>query len=68
MALGTLLTYVVGAYLPWNLLSYFCSGFPVLLLISVSMMPESPAWLLTHGRDEEAKESLTWLRGNRNVE
>eukprot|EP00095_Tigriopus_kingsejongensis_P001396 maker-scaffold205_size259573-snap-gene-1.45 protein:Tk01396 transcript:maker-scaffold205_size259573-snap-gene-1.45-mRNA-1 annotation:"hypothetical protein DAPPUDRAFT_304267" len=67
MALGTLLTYVVGAYLPWNYLSYFCVAFPVLLLLGMLLMPESPSWLLTKGQEDRAHDSLTWLRGNKNV-
>ena len=62
MALGTLVTYVVGAILPWHLLSYFCDGFPILLLIGVLVLPESPAWLISKGKFNEAKKSLTWLR------
>ena len=32
MALGTLVTYVVGAVLPWHHLAYFCVAFPLILL------------------------------------
>jgi facilitated trehalose transporter len=67
MALGALLTYIVGAFLPWHYLSYFCATVPVLMLISMFLIPESPAWLLTHGRDEEAKGALMWLRGGKDV-
>ncbi len=33
MALGILVTYVVGAALPWNFLAYFCAAAPVLLFL-----------------------------------
>lgn len=68
MAAGTLLTYIMGAYLPWHYLSYFCSAFPVLFLLGLSIMPESPSWLLSKNKSELAMKSLTWLRGNRNVD
>jgi facilitated trehalose transporter len=67
MALGTLLCYVVGAFLPWHFLSYFCAAFPILMLTLIALLPESPAWLLTKGREEDAKRSLTWLRGGKDV-
>lgn len=68
MALGTLITYVVGSFLPWHFLSYFCAAFPVLLLISVLVLPESPAWLITNNRIEEARASLQWLRNGKDIE
>ena len=68
MALGMLVTYVVGAYLPWHYLSYFCAAFPVLFFISVSVLPESPTWLINNGNEEDALLGLQWLRNGKNVE
>ena len=68
MSLGTLVTYVVGSYLPWHYLSYFCCAFPVLLFLTITCMPESPSWLVIKDKTEKAKESLAWLRGSENVE
>ena len=68
MALGILITYVVGAFIPWHHLSYFCAAFPVLLLFSMLLLPETPTWLITNDREERAKKALSWLRGGRNIE
>ncbi len=68
MALGALVAYVVGAFLPWPLLSYFCVAFPVLMLVTVMFLPESPVWLLTNDREGDARTALKWLRSGKEVE
>ena len=71
LKLGTLIhliTYVVGAFIPWHHLSYFCAAFPVLLLFSMLLLPETPTWLITNDKEERAKKALSWLRGGRNIE
>lgn len=35
---------------------------PVVMIVSVPFLPESPRWLLLNGKDEEAMKSLTWIR------
>ncbi len=35
---------------------------PVISAVSLPFMPESPRWLLLKGREEEALQSLTWIR------
>ena len=32
--------------------------------VGMFFMPESPAFLLSKGKEEEAKKALQWLRGN----
>ncbi|XP_069687135.1 facilitated trehalose transporter Tret1-like [Periplaneta americana] len=61
MATGILLSYVMGAWLPWNQLAWASAIFPALLLIVMIPLPESPAWLLSRGRIEDAEKSMKWL-------
>jgi len=65
LAFGILITYITGAFVEWNTLAWILSTFPVLLMTSMLMMPESPTWLLSNGRDNQAKLALQMLRGYR---
>ena len=61
-AAGILLSYVAGAFLPWHLLSYLSCLPAVLLLATLSLLPETPAWLASRGRQEAAVRSYVWYR------
>lgn len=47
----------------WDIISGICVLVPVLLAVAMFMMPESPYYLVSRGRDERALRSLRWLRG-----
>lgn len=64
LSLGILITYVIGAFVPWNVLAWILSAFPALLFGAMYMMPETPTWLLSKNREEEAKKALQFLRGS----
>ena len=44
MALGIVVTYAFGSFLPWDDLAYFCSAFSVLLFSAMITMPRC-VWL-----------------------
>lgn len=63
MALGILVVYIFGAFCEWQNLAWIFGCVPVIFLVWTAMMPETPIWLLTHGKEEEAKKALRYLRG-----
>jgi len=63
LALGVLIGYVFGIFLPWHHLAYFCCTPAVLLVISMMFLPKTPTYLTRRGNAELAARSLAWLRG-----
>ncbi|CAL8247844.1 unnamed protein product [Merluccius merluccius] len=55
--------YVAGAFLDWRWLAVCGSLPPTLLIVGMCFMPETPRYLLSHGKRREAEEALRFLRG-----
>ncbi|ODM96216.1 Facilitated trehalose transporter Tret1-2 [Orchesella cincta] len=60
---GILFTYVVGTYVPWKTLTLISAAVPLLFLVFVPFIPESPRYLLKKGHAERAHDALSWLFG-----
>ncbi|XP_037091793.1 facilitated trehalose transporter Tret1-like [Pollicipes pollicipes] len=63
VTLGVLLSYVIGKYADWNYLAMASAFFPVVWLVLVCFIRESPVWLVDKNRELEAHDALLWLRG-----
>lgn len=61
---GVLIQYVLGSFLSWQALSAICGAVPVISLLSMLIMPETPNYLLTKNDPEKARHSLAKLRGS----
>jgi len=61
LAGGILLSYIMGAWLPWNQLAWASAVFSALLLFVMIPLPESPVWLLSKGRTSDSQKALKWL-------
>ncbi|KAL2092322.1 hypothetical protein ACEWY4_012120 [Coilia grayii] len=60
---GSLALYALGLVLPWRWLAV-AGEVPVLvMLVLLCFMPDSPRFLITRGRREDACRALEWLRG-----
>lgn len=66
--LGTLVVFCVAPYVHFRTLAGIMLTFPLLLLATLSWMPESPTYLLLRGRTKQARQALLRLRGLRNFE
>ncbi|XP_011264218.1 facilitated trehalose transporter Tret1-2 homolog [Camponotus floridanus] len=63
VSLGVLIIYILGAITTWQKAAAISIGPAILSLALTRMLPETPAWLISRGRTDEAKEALLWLRG-----
>ena len=48
----------------WRWLAGLSCTFPLLSLLFLGFIPESPSWLVTQGRLTEARKALQWIRGD----
>ncbi|XP_027622408.1 solute carrier family 2, facilitated glucose transporter member 6 isoform X2 [Tupaia chinensis] len=60
---GSLSLYALALLLPWRWLAVAGEGPVLVMILLLSLMPNSPRFLLSRGRDEEALQALAWLRG-----
>ncbi|XP_048821868.1 solute carrier family 2, facilitated glucose transporter member 6 isoform X2 [Lagopus muta] len=61
--LGSLILYALGLLLDWRWLAV-AGEVPVLtMILLLCFMPNSPRFLLSQGKEDEALRSLCWLRG-----
>ena len=59
---------VIGAMLSWRSAVLIMSALPIVTIFLVAVfVPESPIWLAMHNRIDDARASLTTLRGNQLV-
>ncbi len=63
LALGIFVTYVIGAFVEHHVLGWILSVFPMMMLVGLLFLPETPVWLIANGKEEEARQSLQQLRG-----
>jgi len=65
--IGIVLAFALGLFLPWRALAV-CALVPLTgLLAAALIVPESPRWLVSAGRSEEAAAALRVLRGREDV-
>lgn len=60
---GIFVQFILGTFLTWRSVALVSCCLPIITIVGLFFVPESPYWLLTKGRVDEAKKSLAWLRG-----
>ncbi|CAG0919035.1 unnamed protein product [Notodromas monacha] len=63
LATGMFLGYAIGGCLRWDHMAFLVAGFLTLLWPLTFLLPESPVYLLSKDRVDEARVALQWLRG-----
>lgn len=55
----------MGTYAHWKSIALISATlFPLFVFIILSIVPESPSWLLTQNRVKDAEKAFRWLRGH----
>lgn len=47
----------------WSYLAFLGGTLPIPFLLLMLIIPETPRWYVSRGRDEQARKALQWLRG-----
>nr|CAD7571037.1 unnamed protein product [Timema californicum] len=61
---GILFAYCAGSYFRFHSLACICLTLVILFIVCFYFVPESPVFLMSKNRRNEAVESLRWLRGD----
>lgn len=61
--LGMILVSVLNTLLPWRMVAFVCMFVPIITAIALCFVPETPLWLLSKNRTDDAERALCWLRG-----
>ncbi|XP_050533262.1 facilitated trehalose transporter Tret1-like [Daktulosphaira vitifoliae] len=61
--IGSFLTSVLGYFFKWKIIALISVLSPIICILFVLMIPESPVWLANKGKNDKAIKSLCWLRG-----
>nr|CAD7460396.1 unnamed protein product [Timema tahoe] len=67
ISIGLLSQYVVGPYVSYLVLTIFSTVVPFLFVVAMWFVPESPYQLIMARKNQQALESLQWLRGTKAV-
>ncbi|XP_044728328.1 facilitated trehalose transporter Tret1-like [Chrysoperla carnea] len=60
---GIFIQFLLGTFLNWRTICLINISSPIIAIISLTFIPESPHWLILKHRYDDAKASLCWLRG-----
>ncbi|XP_030766690.1 facilitated trehalose transporter Tret1-like [Sitophilus oryzae] len=60
---GILIEFLLGTFMDWRTVALVSCIVPILSCVCLFFVPESPYWLISKNRFEEAQKSTAWLRG-----
>lgn len=60
---GILFCHIMGTYVHWQSIALMSATlFPFIIFVILSLVPESPSWLVTQNRVKDAEKAFRWLR------
>ncbi|KAJ8874910.1 hypothetical protein PR048_022800 [Dryococelus australis] len=65
---GITLAYIMGYFLSYTAFNSCCLVLPILFAAAMYWLPESPIFLMTKGKPDEARMALRWLRNGQENE
>ncbi|KAK4878887.1 hypothetical protein RN001_011393 [Aquatica leii] len=60
-SLGMVVVYLKGWFLDWRLVAWLTNIYTIISVVMIMFIPESPVWLVSKGRIEQARKSLEWI-------
>ncbi|XP_017848501.1 facilitated trehalose transporter Tret1 isoform X2 [Drosophila busckii] len=60
---GVFIQFILGSLMDWRTVAAVSAAFPVISIVLLCFVPESPVWLIREQRFREAVKALQWLRG-----
>lgn len=60
---GVMTQFLLGTFLNWRTVALVNVAIPLLAVLLLFIVPESPHWLILKNRFDDAQQSLAWLRG-----
>lgn len=63
VAIGIFLSHVLGTFLHWRITSWICGIPPIICILILFFVYESPSWYLSKGNTQRAENSFRWFRG-----
>lgn len=61
--LGVFIQFLMGTFIYWRTVALMNLSIPILAILLLFIVPESPHWLILKDRYEDAQKSIAWLRG-----
>nr|CAD7412758.1 unnamed protein product [Timema cristinae] len=61
--IGFFVEFLFGSVTDWKMAAAISAGVPLVTILAITLVPESPIWLVSQGRVLDAERSLCWLRG-----